>query len=124
MKGFTLIEVLLALLVFSLIAAVALTALAGRLGISADTQRSLMAHTTMLEVAANVLEKQRLLPMLNTDEKEGDVEARGMELHWKLWSEKTMLDDFVRQNVTVSKADEPDVSLFLFHIKVGFGATP
>ncbi|MDX8384080.1 MAG: prepilin-type N-terminal cleavage/methylation domain-containing protein [Ghiorsea sp.] len=117
-RGFTLIETLVALG----IAAVALTALAGRLGISADTQRSLMAHTTMLEVATNVLEEQRLLPLLNTDEKQGDIEARGMAMHWKLWSEKTMLDDFVRQNVTVSMADEPDVSLFLFHIKVGFGA--
>ncbi|MDQ6978495.1 MAG: type II secretion system protein, partial [Ghiorsea sp.] len=40
-QGFTLIETLVALG----IAAVALTALAGRLGLSADTQRSLLAHS-------------------------------------------------------------------------------
>ena len=112
-KGFTLIETLVALG----IAAVALTALAGRLGISADTQRSLIAHSTMLEVATNVLEEQRLNPSVVLSEKQGDVEARGMKMTWRLSVEKTMLDDFVRQNVVVSYDDEPDVSLFLFHVK-------
>ncbi|MDX8388384.1 MAG: prepilin-type N-terminal cleavage/methylation domain-containing protein [Ghiorsea sp.] len=112
-KGFTLIETLVALG----IAAVALTALAGRLGISADTQRSLIAHSTMLEVATNVLEEQRLNPNVVMDEKQGDVEARGMKMTWRLSIEKTMLDDFVRQNIVVSYNGEPDVALFLFHIK-------
>ena len=111
--GFTLIETLVALG----IAAVALTTLVGRLGVSADTQRSLMAHSTMLEVATNVLESQRFGAAINFDDKEGDVEARGMKMTWKLSSEKTMVDDFKRQNVVVSYADEPDVSLFLYHIK-------
>ncbi len=112
-KGFTLIETLVALG----IAAVALTALAGRLGVSADTQRSLIAHSTMLEVATNILEQQRRGPSVNLDEKQGDLEVRGMKMKWRLFTEKTMLDDFVRQNVVVSYAQEPDVSLFLFHAK-------
>ncbi len=114
-QGFTLIETLVALG----IAAVALTTLAGRLGLSADTQRTLIAHSTMLEVAANVLEKQRLDPTVNLDDKEGDVEARGMKLHWKLSAEKTGegLDNFIRQNVVVSYTDEPDVKLFLYRYK-------
>jgi type II secretion system protein I len=112
-KGFTLIETLVALG----IAAVALTALAGRLGVSADTQRSLIAHSTMLEVATNILEKQRLNPSVALSEKQGDVEARGMKLRWRLSIEKTMLDNFVRQNVVVSYDGEPDVALFLFHVK-------
>lgn len=111
--GFTLIETLVALG----IAAVALTTLVGRLGVSADTQRSLMVHSTMLEVATNVLESQRLGAAINLDDKEGDVEVRGMHMTWKLFSEKTMVDDFARQNVVVSYAGEPDVSLFLYHIK-------
>jgi len=112
-KGFTLNETLVALG----IAAVALTALAGRLGVSADTQRTLMSHSTMLEVATSVLEQQRLGSAVDLNDKEGDIEARGMKLHWKLSVEKTEIDAFVRQNVVVSYAGEPDVTLFLYHIK-------
>ncbi|MDQ6988821.1 MAG: prepilin-type N-terminal cleavage/methylation domain-containing protein [Mariprofundaceae bacterium] len=116
--GFTLIETLVALS----IAAVALTALAGRLGLSADTQRTLMVHTTMLEVATNILEKQRFVPNINMDDQDGDVTVRGMDMHWNLSTEKTMIDDFIRQNVTISYADEAEVSLFLFRIKAGVSA--
>jgi len=112
-QGFTLIETLVALG----IAAVALTVLAGRLGLSADTQRTLIAHSTMLEVAVNILEKQRLSGVISLDDKDGEIEARGFNLRWKLSAEKTELDNFVRQNVVVSSADEPDVSMFLFHAK-------
>jgi len=112
-QGFTLVETLVALS----IAAVALTTLAGRLGVSADTQRTLVIHSTMLEVATNILEKQRLSTVVNLDDKEGKIEARGMKMAWKLSAEKTELDNFVRQNVVVSYANEPDVSLFLFHAK-------
>ncbi len=112
-QGFTLIETLVALG----IAAVALTVLGGRLGLSADTQRTLMAQATMLEVASNILEKQRLNPVIQLDDKEGDVTVRGMNIHWKLSVEKTELEHFVRQNVSVSSAGEPPVTLFLFHAK-------
>jgi type II secretion system protein I len=112
-QGFTLIETLVALG----IAAVALSALAGRLGVSADTQRTLTAQATMLEVATNILEKQRLSAVVQLDDKEGDIKARGMNMHWKLSAEKTELKNFVRQNVMVSLAGEPPVSLFLFHAK-------
>ncbi|MDQ7004276.1 MAG: type II secretion system protein [Ghiorsea sp.] len=111
-RGFTLIETLVALG----IAAVALYALTGRLGVSADTQRSLVATSTMLEVATNILEAQRLKPAIDLSDQEGEVEARGMSLQWKLSAEKVAgLDKFARQNVTVSLVGEPDVSLFLYH---------
>ncbi len=112
-QGFTLIETLVALG----IAAVALTALSGRLGLSADTQRTLTVQATMLEVATNILEKQRLNPVIQLDDKDGDVTVRGMKMHWKLSAEKTELKNFVRQNVSVTYAGEPPVSLFLFHAK-------
>jgi len=112
-KGFTLIETIVALG----IAAVALTALAGRLGVSADTQRSLMAHATMLEVATNILEQQRFVSSIDLSDRDGEEEARGMKLTWRLSTEKTELDKLVRQNVIVSYAGEPDVSLFMYHVK-------
>jgi len=112
-QGFTLIETLVALG----IAAVALGALTSRLGLSADTQRTLLIHDTMLEVAVNVLEKQRMGESSNLTEREGEVEARGLKLSWKLSLEKTDLDQFVRQNVRVSYPGEPDVSLFLYHVR-------
>ena len=111
-QGFTLIEALVALSII----AVSLSALGGRLGLSADTQRSLIVHSTMLEVATNLLEEQRLAPSISKDEKQGEVEVRGMHLNWRMYIEKTMLDNFVRQNVVVSHPGEPDVSLFLFHV--------
>ncbi|PCI02855.1 MAG: type II secretion system protein GspI [Zetaproteobacteria bacterium] len=113
-QGFTLIETLVALG----IAAVALYALTGRLGMSADTQRSLIATSTMMEVATNILEAQRLKPVVDLSDQEGEVEARGMTFQWKLSAEKVAeLERFTRQNVTVSLAGEPDVSLFLYHKK-------
>ena len=112
-SGFTLIETLVALG----IAAVALTALAGRLGISADMQRTLLVHATMLEVATNLLQEQRLKPSIDLSDRNGEVEARGMTLRWKMSTEKTVLDALVRQNVVVSAQNEPDVSLFMYHVK-------
>jgi len=111
-QGFTLIETLVALG----IAAVALSVLAGRLGLSADTQRSLLVHATMLEVATNVLEQQNITNTFSKSGKEGKTEARGMTFQWALANEETPLDNFIRQNVVVSFQGEPDVSLFLFHV--------
>ena len=53
-RGFSLIEVLVALG----IAAVALVALVGRLGASADVQHSLASHTIMLDTAINLLQAE------------------------------------------------------------------
>ncbi len=108
--GFTLIEVLVAMV----IVATALVAMVGRLGASSDVQQGLRMQTLMLDTALNVIEQQRLREQVRGDEEEGDLRAGGVDLRWRLWSEKTQMDGFVRQNVTVSVAHEPDLSLFLY----------
>jgi len=110
--GFTLIEVLVALG----IASFALVALMGRLGASADIQRTLSLHMLALDTARNVLAAERLSPVF-TAEKQGDVEAAGVHLHWRSWSEKTALDQLVRRNVAVQAASEPAVKLFIYRAR-------
>ena len=109
-RGFTLIEALVALA----IAATALVVLSGRLGASADVQRTLALHALALDAAANQLAEQSLIPAASGEEQRGTLEAGGLNLKWRGWSEKTMLDGFVRRNVAVQAPGEPEVKLFLY----------
>jgi len=111
-RGFTLIEALVALAIASL----ALVALMGRLGASADVQRSLSLHDLSLDVARNILAQEQLKGRLSGDEKQGEVEAAGVQFTWRTWSEKTMLDHFVRRNVAVRVGDEPALKLFIYRV--------
>ncbi len=109
-QGFTLIEAIVALA----IAAVALVVLMGRLGASANIQRTLAMHALALDVASNELARQSLQPSTSGTEQSGTVEASGITLNWRSWTEKTMLDGFVRRNIAVSAPGEPEVGLFLY----------
>ncbi len=42
------------------------------------------------------------------------MEVGVMQLEWKSWSEKTMLDGFRRLNVSVKAPGEPKVAVFLY----------
>lgn len=112
-RGFSLIEVLAALG----IAAVALVALVGRLGASADVQHSLASHTIMLDTAINLLQSERYSKKASTDEKQGEIEISGVSYHWRLWSEKTEVDGFFRRNVVIKHPDEPELTMFLYRMK-------
>lgn len=112
-RGFTLIEVLIAIG----IAAVALVALVGRLGSSADIQLSLSLHAVMLDTAINLLEAEREKEGVSGDEKQGEVTVEGVIYHWRLWSEKTEVDGFVRRNVSVQHPREPEVKMFLYRMQ-------
>jgi len=109
-KGFTLIEAVVALA----IAATALVVLMGRLGASADIQHTLAVQAVTLDVAANELARISLDPVDDGTEKTGSVEAGNMTMSWRSWTEKTMLDGFVRRNITVSAPGEAEVSLFRY----------
>jgi len=107
-RGFTLIEAIVALG----IAATALVVLMGRLGASADVQHSLAMHALAMDVANNELARQIQNKSSSGEEKSGKIEVDGLTLSWRSWSEKTMLDGFVRRNIAVKVPGEPDVELF------------
>lgn len=112
-KGFTLIEVLVALG----IASFALVALMGRMGASAEIQRSLSLYALSMDTARNILAEDSLQKKIPAMEKDGLVNSAGVMLHWRTWSEKTPLDMFVRRNVAVKAKNEPEVTLFLYREK-------
>jgi general secretion pathway protein I len=108
-RGFTLIEALVALM----IAATALVVLMGSLGTSADIQHSLSLHDLAMEQAQNKL-TELSLQATALDEQHGSMEVADIQLQWRSWSEKTMMDGFVRVNVSIQAPGEPDVTLFLY----------
>ena len=108
-SGFTLIEALVALM----IAATALVVLMGSLGSSADSQRTLSMHQLAMEHAQNKL-AELAITSSSLDDQKGSIEVANIQLEWRSWSEQTMLDGFVRLNVSVQAPDEPEVSLFLY----------
>ncbi len=107
--GFTLIEALVALM----IASTALVALMGRLGSSANIQHALSMQELALDSALNKL-TELTIASDSLDEQSGVIEAGDMQLQWRSWSEKTMLDGFMRLNVSVKAPDEPKVTVFLY----------
>jgi len=108
-NGFTLIEALVALM----IAATALVVLMTTLGRSADIQHSLFMHDIAMQQAQNKLSELSLKPA-QQDEQHGSIELAEIQLEWRSWTEKTMMDGFVRVNVSVQVPHEPDVALFLY----------
>lgn len=108
-SGFTLIEALIALM----IAATALVVLMGSLGTSSDIQRTLSMHDLAMEQARNKLIELSIYSA-NLDEQQGTIEIADMQLEWRSWSEKTMLDGFVRINVSMQIPGEPEVTLFVY----------
>lgn len=106
-RGFTLIEVLTAVVII----AVALTALMGRIGASADIQYELDVQAKMLEVATTLLQEQSMAVQPLSEEKRGRIELQDAQYQWRLWSEKTAVDGFVRYNVAVSMTGQPELLL-------------
>jgi len=108
-SGFTLIEALVALM----IAATALVVLMGSLGSSANIQRTLSMHDLAMEQVQNKL-IELSISSTSLEEQQGRIEVADMQLEWRSWSEKTMLDHFVRLNVSIEIPDEPEVTLFIY----------
>lgn len=108
--GFTLIETLVALA----IAAVALIALMGRLGASADVQRTLALQAIAVDEAMNDIARLQLQAASQAGEQGGRRVVGGVPLRWRAWSEKTQLDGFIRQNVGVRIGHEPEFRLFIY----------
>jgi len=110
-RGFTLIEALAALG----IAATALVVLMGRLGSSADIQRTLSLHEIALDAAYNRLAEQ-VVNRESADDADGTIESGELLIRWRSWTEKTELEGFIRRNVAVKIDGEPEVSLFIYQV--------
>ncbi|MDQ6968862.1 MAG: type II secretion system minor pseudopilin GspI [Mariprofundaceae bacterium] len=108
--GFTLIEALVALA----IASFALVALMGRMGASADIQGRLSLHALSIQTARNILAEDRLQTVVSGTESQGELITYGVPIVWRLWTEKTLLDGFVRRNVAVTADHDPEVRLFMY----------
>ncbi len=109
-RGFTLLEVTVALAV----AAVALVAMMARLGASADIQRDLSLHALALSAAIDRLERERLLPGLPAADSGGTMRTGATVVHWRASTQPTRLSGFVRREVRVQVRKEPPVKLFLY----------
>ncbi|HXH64768.1 MAG TPA: type II secretion system protein, partial [Mariprofundaceae bacterium] len=113
-QGFTLLEVLVALA----IAATALMVMMGRLGASADVQRTLSAQALMLDTAIDVLDRSRLAQGSAGAyrETDGKVRVGDLTVSWKSSFVPTFQHGLVRQNVAVSLAGEPSLRLFRYRL--------
>lgn len=107
--GFTLIEALVALM----IAATALVVLMGRLGASADIQHTLIMQHRAEDLAMNKL-VELSMSAGSLDERSGVIEDGELQFDWRSWSEKTMMEGFMRLNVSVKAPNEPEVVVFLY----------
>ena len=67
-----------------------------------------------MQEAQNLLVQDRLQPSVANEAADGTLHRNGVTLHWKSWTEKTMLDGFVRRNIRVQIAGETEVTLFMY----------
>lgn len=109
-RGFTLIETLVALA----IAAVALVVLMERLGISADTQRTLAMQALAVDEAMNEMARMQLQRTPDTEEETGERSVDGIPYRWRTWTSQTTLEGFLQQNVGISIKGEPEFTLFAY----------
>jgi general secretion pathway protein I len=104
-RGFTLIEVLVALVIVAIGMAAVLSALTG----SAHTVIFMRDKTLANWLALNIIAQQRLAPQMpaqgNTD---GDVDYAGQKWHWRQEVVPTAVQGMVRIDVMVRPADIKD----------------
>jgi len=104
-RGFTLIEVMVAMAITALGLSATYYAVMQSIGAGHRLQEKTFAHW----IAANQLTDMRLqqqVPQLG--ESDGDLEYAGQRWRWSAEVSKTQVENLFRVDITVSKEDSPD----------------
>jgi len=109
-RGFTLIEVLAALAIL----AIAIGAWSLRLATSTELARTALHQSLLLTLAANEIERAAQSPLVQQEQQKQRDLPDGGSYRVRIWSEKTLLEGFLRENVEVSIEGEPPFALFLY----------
>jgi len=112
MKGFTLLEMLLALS----IAATALVVMFARLGASADVLQSFEAHLLGIETSMELLERERL-QLKSSTAQTGSIVVQGIAMTWETKVKGTAFPLIKRHEYHLSREGEADVMLFLYRVE-------
>ncbi len=110
--GFTLIEAMAALAILAL----AIWAFAARLGGAADGVRTVRAVEILAGCAENALAELAFAPP-PSEEKTKSYAMGDVRCEVRIWSEKTLLDRFVRVNAEARIPGEPPFSLFVYRVR-------
>jgi len=106
-RGFTLLEVLIALAVLAL----GMTAVIGAAGSSTRRGSELRDRTFADWVAMNELTSLRLAKTVPSGSLSGDADMAGEKWHWTATVSSTQDPDLLRIDVAVAPADKPDDAL-------------
>ncbi|MDQ6961106.1 MAG: type II secretion system protein [Mariprofundaceae bacterium] len=112
MKGFTLLEMLLALS----IASTALVVMLARLGASADLLQNFETQLIGMETAIDLLERERL-EAIKKEGQTGRVSVQDIEMTWQSKITATEFEQVKRHDYILSRDGEADVELFLYRVE-------
>lgn len=109
--GFTLVEVMVALIIISTAVSALLVQIMSNIDSSAYLRDKTIAHWVALNQLEMVYLENEHTNRLITSERSGHEEMAGREWFWRLTPKKTANDGFVQLQVTVSLSEEDDSAL-------------
>jgi len=111
-SGFTLIEVMVALVVVAVALPAFLTLIMSQLDGTAAIRDKTMAFWVAENELTRLQLRQELLPDFDLPDRDsGETELAGLEWHWQLESEATQMDGFRQVTVSAGLEPEPEASL-------------
>ena len=111
-SGFTLIEVMVALVVVAVALPAFLTLIMSQLDGTAAIRDKTMAFWVAENELTRLQLRHELLPDFDLPDRDsGDMELAGLEWYWRLESEATQMDGFRQVTVSVGLEPEPEGGL-------------
>lgn len=104
-RGFTLVEVMVALAIVAMALPAMLTLITAQLDSAASVREKTYAYWIAENELTRTRLRQQLFPGHKTGEREsGQVEMSGVRWQWELLTEDTEIDDFLRIDIRVGRA--------------------